>query len=450
MAALTSHPLIRPRRRSRNLRFHAASAFTTISSRRDLGLPPRPPPLAPPPPASQQKPKITWPPSVRRWVSRAFAEENIVQGISRDEIAIRIRQLVEPAAEAQTIYNIDWDTYVLPQQLILQERAARAPQFVRPLQESNLSRTTDKPNPKKRHSSELDDDDGVGSNGAIPPWRKADTNRNAFDETPPVPSKSSKKKEKRLKRFHEEAAAIRDSSKFSGDLERRRQRFESSYAASEGPNLACMEDTPMLDAPPGPLVGTCSNLEKSYLRLTSAPKAENVRPVPILKQTLVLLKDKWRTEKNYGYVCDQFKSLRQDLTVQHIRNEFTVNAYETHARVALEKGDLGEYNQCQSQLRALYNQSLGGHPAEFLAYRIIYLMYTRNQTDMNDVLKDLTSADRDEPAVRNALKARSALALGNYYRFFQLYLEAPNLGGYLMDMFVERERLAALAGICRT
>lgn len=44
------------------------------------------------------------------------------------------------------------------------------------------------------------------------------------------------------------------------------------------------------------------------------------------------------------------------------------------------QGDLGEYNQCQSQLRELYKHGLEGHPMEFLAYRVLYLVHTRNRS----------------------------------------------------------------------
>ena len=87
----------------------------------------------------------------------------------------------------------------------------------------------------------------------------------------------------------------------------------------------------------GPIVGRCMELEKRYLRLTSAPDPNMVRPLHVLEKTLDLLKKKWRTENNYSYICDQLKSLRQDLTVQHIKTEFTITVYEIHGRIALEK-----------------------------------------------------------------------------------------------------------------
>lgn len=70
---------------------------------------------------------------------------------------------------------------------------------------------------------------------------------------------------------------------------------------------------------------------------------------------------------------------------------------------------------------------------------------------MNAILSELTAAPdmRSSAAVKHALAVRSALFLHNYHSLFRLYGSAPNMGGYIMDQFIARERLAALRTICR-
>jgi hypothetical protein len=65
------------------------------------------------------------------------------------------------------------------------------------------------------------------------------------------------------------------------------------------------------------LEGTCQLLEKPYLRLGSMPRACDVRPPEVLKQSLALIRRRWGEHHDYGYAREQLKSVRQDLTVQH-------------------------------------------------------------------------------------------------------------------------------------
>ncbi|RUS70362.1 hypothetical protein EGW08_021876 [Elysia chlorotica] len=165
---------------------------------------------------------------------------------------------------------------------------------------------------------------------------------------------------------------------------------ESIYSNNQDEDIDLTEFT---------VVGTCQDIEKAYFRLTG---------------------------------------------VQGIRDAFTVRVYETHARVAMEKGDHEEFNQCQTQLKLLYHEGLKGNQLEFKAYRILYYIYTSNTLDLTTALASLTKECRKDECIKHALEVRIAWALNNYHKFFKLYEKAPKMSGYLMDWFIDRVRKSAL------
>jgi SAC3 family protein LENG8/THP3 len=243
--------------------------------------------------------------------------------------------------------------------------------------------------------------------------------------------------------------------------------------------------------------GTSTALEKPYLRLTSAPAPSDVRPEPVLKQALQHIKSEYSKGREYLWVWEQFKSLRQDLRVQHIRNSFTADVYEINGRLALRNDDLGEFNQCKTQLEALYDDpSLPRQRrvAEMCAYWILYHMFTNNAMANGKLLlrlppkivscgdkmrwpiddakmrglrvaarsdqknddsnnsnnsdsnrRYLVVEDDDRQSLLHALCMRRALALGNDRRFFQLARGGPNFSRFLLGKFLPNERRRALA-----
>ena len=66
-----------------------------------------------------------------------------------------------------------------------------------------------------------------------------------------------------------------------------------------------------------------------------------MRPEYILKKALSVFLRKFKDEgAEYVYISEQFRSIRQDLLIQHIKNSFTVRVYEKNVKIALYGGDV--------------------------------------------------------------------------------------------------------------
>jgi hypothetical protein len=239
----------------------------------------------------------------------------------------------------------------------------------------------------KRHKAGKGWDKGWGKGWDSAPLRDA-----GRDEGYMVTSDERGKRDRRASRF--EGSGL--------TLSERADRWSAAQPSAAG--------APTLAEPGGggdieldfTVQGTSTVVEKKYLRLTSAPDPRTVRPEPVLRQALDRIRQRivefgdLHGQEQYMYLWEQMKSVRQDLTVQRIRNEFTVEVYEMHARICLEYNDQAELKQCQAQLAQLYEEGLGTPQAqrEFLAYNLLYNIGQQADNNVADLMRDMNPNDR--------------------------------------------------------
>jgi hypothetical protein len=270
--------------------------------------------------------------------------------------------------------------------------------------------------------------------------RKNNNNNNNNNN---LANNKNKKKKKTAAEMDDDDETADDLMSSASRKKSRLERFEKEMSGSSSSTPA--------PSPGGLVKGTCQTLEKSYLRLTSAPDPSKVRPLQVLKRSFQLIYKKYVEGSKYSYICDQFKSIRQDLRVQLIENEFSVTVYETHARIAIENKDLGEFNQCQTVLKNLYqlphiNRSSNYH--EFLSYRILYFILTRNYDQITLIKLRLSSSDKLNSHIQFSLKFLKNQISNNYHQLFILYSKATATTRHLLDYFINNERIRALSIIC--
>ncbi|WPK25133.1 hypothetical protein PUMCH_002436 [Australozyma saopauloensis] len=270
----------------------------------------------------------------------------------------------------------------------------------------------------------------------------------------------------------QDAPEIAPSQSFgTGLLPKKSKKFDSNERKNQrsarfgSPDIAT-KPQPIVD-PRKPIRGTLEALEKRYLRLTSAPDPSTVRPQSVLELSLKFVVDNYRnSNKQYNYINDQLKAIRQDLTVQHIKNTFAIKVYEVHGRIAIENSDLGEFNQCLSQLRNLYNSSkeeeLYMQTYEFQCYSVLYFLITGNNAGINSIHIELLARDaatdvnrlakkyqRHRECLYKVIGFQQLLIEGNYHKFFQefryfLTANIPCAVLLIQNFILTKERLIAM------
>mmetsp|Transcript_28995 Transcript_28995/g.78467 ORF Transcript_28995/g.78467 Transcript_28995/m.78467 type:complete len:414 (-) Transcript_28995:171-1412(-) len=307
----------------------------------------------------------------------------------------------------------------------------------------------------------------------------------------PVDDQEQRKRQKRMQRFVEHNQKNSEENESSIDRE-----LKSSRTYTKKPNIKASGNNNQFG-------GRSTALEKPYMRLTTAPKAEDVRPLPVLRKSLAHVKAHYIQNEDFDFANEQLKSIRQDITVQHLRNDFVLEVYENHSRILLEHGDLNEFNQCQTMIQSLTspshssvdwgdsieNKSIRDRDSngnasdtknhllmqsaeaadEFQAYSLLYDLVQNSWSDLKihilstktrmhiahskgDDSIESTKSNRIPPitrgsSVRHALSVVKAIIHDDYLAFFRLYDSAPHMSAYLMDFLVRRVRNVAYARI---
>eukprot|EP00873_Tetraselmis_striata_P036119 jgi/Tetstr1/456383/TSEL_043117.t1 len=381
-------------------------------------------------PAAPAQPK-GWPPSLSNYVSRTFMRFQ-----DRKSIEKPLQDIIKQAEVAGELWTRNWDTHPLP---LMQPGGAKRP--------------SPSPSPK-----------GGAAQKNKRKWQRQVMEKDS-DSSENDDPQAKQKRMQRAQRFGAGHAvgAVPQSKPAKGRTMKQRLKPVSFYSGGAGivtKAQLTMGADEEIDWAAHTVRGTCQSLEKSYFRLTCAPDPNTVRPEVVLRKALErilrILKD---GSENYFYCQDQLKAMRQDCTVQHIRNAFTAELYEAHARAALEYGEMGDYIQCQTKLNDLYSDGIPGSKDEFMAYYTLHLVAhsqlggddgALQRTALMNWLRSMTESERSGPAVAHALKVRAATAMDNNVAFFQLKACAPNLGARIMELHEEQMRFNATTVLTRS
>jgi SAC3 family protein LENG8/THP3 len=374
------------------------------------------------------------------WVQRSYAR----YPNRNHEMREKIKSVLKPYVDNHTQWQHDWDREPIP----VLDGSPNGSRSSRPGEHEHFSRSQT----PSRSPPPL-----IGQRRPAPISESPRTKPNKRHHAPEL--RIQPQYGKKAKNAAKAAAAVMKKNKNAGRAQQpdiaasssrvsaREARFQAAQTRAAFNSYPAYDDDDD-DWQPNVIVqGRCQELEKDFLRLNGPPDPSKVRPEPVIQRALDRIVDMIaRSEQPYHYHWSQLKAMRQDLTVQHIQNETAAAVEEAFARVALEQGDMRNYQKCSTALRVLFDTGVKGCCAEFDAYRILANV-CQDHCTADEVLKAMKQAVAhgvgETAEVRHALAVQRTLTLGNSCGFWKLYVDAPHCGRLIMDRAAPAVRLAA-------
>lgn len=382
-----------------------------------------PSPAAPPasaPSSSASKSDSEWPPALRKFIERCF--EQMLEK-DRSEMETKLYAMVADAKASNTLWTRDWAKMAIPVTSSQLSAPSHQPTTYASITSSN----------KKKGAL------------AVAPF--------ASPSTPT--SYASKKADKRAKRKQaeeeEEEAARKASraSRFRDTTSAATAKTSSSSAPSPWGYGSFIEVSSYEDTEP--IVGTSTTLEKPYLRLTERPNPSSVRPLSVLKKSLALMREKKHSGAPWKeYLSGQMQSIRQDIIIQAIADEFALEVYETNARWCLEHDDIPEFKRCLLRIDEFYNHLdlTSEHQDEFSCYALLFHLLPEDFPSLNAELATLAHGRKKlSQSLRHCVRICEAYVDNNWSLFFQLSKTTHFLEKHLLDPAAERLRINSLTSI---
>lgn len=130
--------------------------------------------------------------------------------------------------------------------------------------------------------------------------------------------------------------------------------------------------------------------------------------------------------------------------------------YETHAKIAIERYDISEFNQCATQLLMLYERGLGTKSVwlEFAGYCVLYQVLVDNVPALSSAVvrfrrNGIYTVGSKSP-ISHALEVASSVSMNDYVKFYSLYRTASRLARCFMDLMLPNLRLNTLKSLVKS